>query len=161
MKKLSDKAYKVIKIIHILSASIWTGAGLVVLFLLSFVLEKSNVRGILPAIHYVDLLIIIPANLLTLLSGLVFSKFTGWGFFRHRWIILKYVINLAPVVLGGIIFAPSIQNMLSIVETIGEDAVSDPAFISQKIRLMGSFILILVLLITAVCLTVFKPKRLR
>ncbi|MDR2507392.1 MAG: DUF2269 family protein [Candidatus Accumulibacter sp.] len=157
MKKLSGQGYKIIKTIHILSASIWIGAGVVVLFMLSVVLNRNNMPEILLAIHYVDLLIIIPSNLLTFVTGMVFSKFSGWGFFRHRWIMAKYAINFVPVILGGIILAPSMLDMLSIIEKTGEGAIFDPRFIESRNRLMGAFVIILVLLIMAVCLTVVKP----
>jgi uncharacterized membrane protein len=158
MKKLSDSAYKAIKIIHIVSSSVWIGAAVVGLFLLNAVLNKNNLREILLAVHYLDLLIIIPANCLTLITGIIFSTCAGWGFFRHTWITLKYGINLIPIVLGGIVFAPSIINMLSIVDTMGAEAIADASFIKSKIIFTGAFALTLVLLIMAVCFTVIKPK---
>jgi flagellar biosynthesis protein FliQ len=156
--KLSSNGYKVVKIVHILSSSVWIGAGAIGLFLLTVVLNKNNLLEILSAVHYIDLLIIIPANLATLITGIIFSKFTGWAFFKHRWITLKYIINLIPVVGGGIIFAPSIINMLSIVEKLGGEALLDSSFIFWKNIFTGAFIVILLLLITAVYLAVAKPK---
>ncbi|MDR1631479.1 MAG: DUF2269 family protein [Dysgonamonadaceae bacterium] len=156
--KLSSKGYKILKTIHILSASIWIGTSVVGLFLLTVVLNKNNLSEILLAVHYIDLLIIVPMNISTFVTGIIFSKFTQWGFFKHRWIILKYVINIIPLIGGGIIFAPSILNMLSIVNEVGEDALSNPSFILSKNIFTWAFIVILLLLITALCLTVTKPK---
>ena len=158
MKKLSGRAYKIIKTVHILSASIWIGAGVVALFLLTVILNKNNVSEMLPAIHYIDLLIIIPANLITFITGVIFSKFTEWGFFKHGWITLKYIINSLPVILGGVMLTPSILNMLSIVKKMGGEAIFDPYFIKSMNIFTGTFVVILVLLITAVCLTVIKPR---
>jgi hypothetical protein len=156
--KLSAKGYKFVKIIHILSSSIWIGAGVIGLFLLTVVLNKNNVSEILLAVHYIDLLIIIPSNLATFITGIIFSKFTEWGFFKHKWIILKYIINLVPLIGGAFIFAPSIINMLSIVEQEGGAALLNPSFILSRNIFTGAFIGILLLLIVAVCLTVIKPK---
>lgn len=146
------------KIIHILSAAIWLGAGGAGLFLLTAVLNAGNLKAVLSSVHYIDLLIIVPANVITLVSGIVFSKFTDWGFFKHRWIALKYVINIIPIIFGGAIFAPSIINMLSITEKLGEAAVADPSFIASKHVFVGAFVVQLLLLATAVCLSVLKPK---
>ena len=156
--KLSTNGYKIVKIIHILSSSIWIGAGVIGLFLLKVVLNKNNLSEILLAVHYIDLLLIIPANLTTFITGILFSKFTDWGFFKHRWIIFKYIINLIPIIGGVFIFAPSIINMLSIVDKLGEQALVDPSFVLSKNIFTGAFIVILLLLIVAVCLTVIKPK---
>jgi hypothetical protein len=156
--KLSNKGYKIVKIIHILSSSIWIGAGVIGLFLLKVVLNKNNLSEILLAVHYIDLMIIIPANLITFITGIIFSKFTEWGFFKHRWIMIKYIINLIPIIGGVFIFAPSIINMLSIADRIGEKALADPSFILSKNIFAGAFTVIILLLITAVCITVIKPK---
>jgi hypothetical protein len=156
--KLSSKGYKVIKTIHILSSSVWIGAGVIGLFLLTVVLNKNNLQEILLAIHYIDLLIIIPANLITFITGIMFSKFTSWGFFKHKWLVLKYIINLIPLTGGAFIFAPSIINMLAIVNETGEDALLNPSFILSKNIFTGAFAVILLLLVAAVCLTVMKPQ---
>ncbi|MDR1683504.1 MAG: hypothetical protein LBS25_09015 [Candidatus Symbiothrix sp.] len=42
-KKLSRRGYQIVKIIHILSAAIWIGAGAIGLFLLTFVLDKNSI----------------------------------------------------------------------------------------------------------------------
>jgi hypothetical protein len=156
--KLSNNSYKVLKIIHIFSVSVWVGASVVGLLLLTVVLNKNNLSEILSAIHYVDLLIIVPANLATFITGMIFSKFTGWGVFKHRWIVLKYIINLIPIIGGGLIFAPAIINMLSIAEKLGGAALSDSSFIFWKNIFTGAFTVILLLLITAIYISVIKPK---
>ena len=158
MKNLSNKGYKILKLIHILSASIWIGSGVVVLFLLTFVLNKNNLSEIILAVHYIDLLIIIPSNILTFITGIIFSTFTNWKFFKHKWIMLKYCINVVPMILGGIIFVPSIFNMFSIIKIMGENAIVDISFIKSKNIFIASLVIILAILLMAVCLTVFKPK---
>ena len=158
MKKLSGKSYKIVKILHILSASIWIGASFVGLFILTVIMNKNNLKEILLTVHYIDLLIIVPANLTAFITGIIFSTFTEWRFFKHRWIIFKYIINLIPIIGGGLIFAPSIINMLSIVDESGTEALSDPHFILWQNIFTGTFIVILILLIIAVCLSVIKPK---
>ena len=156
--KLSAIGYKIVKIIHILSVSIWIGSAVIGLFLLTVVLDKNNLSEILSAVHYIDLLIIIPTNLTAFITGIIFSQFTEWRFFKHKWIILKYIINLIPITGGAFIFAPSIINMLSIADKFGENALINSSFILSRNIFTGAFIVILMLLITAVCITVIKPK---
>ena len=48
--------------------------------------------------------------------------------------------------------------MLSIVDESGTEALSDPHFILWQNIFTGTFIVILILLIIAVCLSVIKPK---
>jgi hypothetical protein len=127
-RKLSANGYKSVKIIHILSGAVWIGASVIGLFLLAVILNRDNLLPVLSTVHYIDLLIIVPANLVTFITGIIFSSFTEWKFFKHRWIIFKYIINLIPIT-GGFIFASAVINMLSIVDRIGAEAVLDPSFI--------------------------------
>ena len=158
MRKLAGKSYKIVKILHIVSASVWIGASVVGLFMLTVVLNANNAKEILLTVHSVDLLIIVPANLLTFVTGIIFSSFTDWRFFKHGWITLKYVINLIPIVGGGFVFARSIITMLAIVEEKGGSALSDPSFALWYNIFTGTFVVMLVLLTTAVYLSVMKPK---
>jgi uncharacterized membrane protein len=154
---MNGNTYKVLKFIHVLAASVWIGAGATAFFLLTVMLDESNLTGILQAIHYIDLLIIIPANLVTFITGILFSKTGGWGFFKHPWIVAKYVINLIPMLAGGIVLPP-ILNMLAIVETMGSEALMSPEFIAAKNVFTTAFVIIMILLMLAVYLSVFKPK---
>jgi predicted rRNA methylase YqxC with S4 and FtsJ domains len=72
--------------------------------------------------------------------------------------MLKYCINVVPMILGGIIFVPSIFNMFSIIKIMGENAIVDISFIKSKNIFIASLVIILAMLLMAVCLTVFKPK---
>jgi hypothetical protein len=58
MEQFKGNSYKILKLIHILFASIWIGAGISVFFLLTVVLNEKNFVGILLSIHYIDLLIV-------------------------------------------------------------------------------------------------------
>jgi hypothetical protein len=58
-KKLSANGYKIVKIIHVLSAAMWIGASVIGLFLLTAILNSDNLLPVLSAIHYIDLLIIV------------------------------------------------------------------------------------------------------
>ena len=158
MKKLSKTGYKIIKLIHILSASIWIGTGAVVLFLLTSVVKENNLSEILEAIETIDMKLIIPAALITLVSGLLFSVFTEWGFLKHRWIAVKYVINVIPMIAGAVLLSPAIQNMLSLAAGLGHAALIEPSFVSSRNTFTGVLVFQLTLLIIAVCLSVFKPK---
>ena len=156
-KRLSANGYRIVKTLHILSAAVWIGASIIGLFLLTVVLNRDNLLPVLSVVHNIDLLIIVPANLITFITGIIFSRFTQWGFFKHRWITLKYIINLIPIT-GGFIFASAIINMLSIADEIGAEALLAPSFIMSRNIFTWAFIVMLLLLITAVCLTVFKPE---
>ena len=76
MPTLNKTGYKVLKLVHIFLVSVWIGAGVCTLFFLTIGLNESNCLGLIKAVQRLDLLIIIPANALTLISGIIFSIFT-------------------------------------------------------------------------------------
>jgi uncharacterized membrane protein len=84
MGKINRNGYKIVKLIHIISASIWIGTAITVFYMLKVVLNKDNVLPILKAVQNIDFFVIIPSNLITFITGLIFSIGTDWGFFKHR-----------------------------------------------------------------------------
>jgi uncharacterized membrane protein len=158
MEKLSITGYKIVKMIHILSASIWIGTAITVFYMLKVVLNKDNVLPILKAVQNIDFFIIIPSNLITFITGLIFSIGTDWGFFKHRWIIIKYIINLLPIIGGALIFGHPIFSMIAIAEEKGVDALTSTEFIISNKFMTIAFIVMIVLLFLAVYLSIYKPK---
>jgi uncharacterized membrane protein len=158
MKKLSGTGYKIVKIIHILSASIWIGTAITVFYMLKVFLNKDNVLPILQAVQNIDFFVIIPSNLMTFITGLIFSTGTDWRFFKHKWIIIKYIINLLPIIGGALIFGHPIFSMIAIAEEKGADALASTEFIMSNKFMTVAFIVMIALLFFAVYLSVYKPK---
>jgi uncharacterized membrane protein len=158
MGKIKGNGYKIVKLIHIIFASIWIGTAITVFYMLKVLLNKDNVLPLLKAVQYIDFCVIIPANLLTFITGLIFSIGTDWGFFKHRWIIIKYIINLLPIIGGALIFGHPIFSMIAIAEEKGVDALTSPEFILSNKFMTIAFIIMIVLLFFAVYLSVYKPK---
>lgn len=156
--KLGKTGYSVLKSIHILFASIWLGSGVCLLFLLAVDLAPACLDGQIHAIRILDLFVVIPAVLGLFMTGLLFSIFTNWGFIQHRWIIVKYIINLLPMLFGGIIMAPPLLGMIRMVDIQGSQVLNSPEFISYKLAFLSPLIALFVLALVALYLSVFKPR---
>lgn len=86
MKTMSASSQKLLKGIHIIVAGLWLSC--VLLLALMPLVTKSVSSGdelfMYNYIYYfVDMYVLTPAAMATLLTGLVFSLFTKWGFIRH------------------------------------------------------------------------------
>lgn len=156
MKKLGKTGYSILKLIHLFFVGTWVGGGWGLL-LLTLGLRGDDLSGMLRAVHMVDLMVVVPAAVGSLLTGVLFSIFTNWGFFKHRWVTAKYIVNLIPMILGGIVPAPHLVGMMEIAAREGARAMADPAFLYHKgvftLFVIPQFVLILV----AFWLSVFKP----
>lgn len=143
MKKLSARGQKWLKCLHIYAASIWVGCATVLTVML-FVVDAedgSELYGILSTLDFVDLRILVPGAIGTLLTGLVYSIWTNWGWFKHRWIILKWCICIFGIVFGTFWLGPWITEMAHVAQNKGMQALTDPVYMQNRGNLMifGTF----------------------
>ncbi len=109
--------------------------------------------------HFIDMKILTPAAVLTLMTGLIYSLFTRWGFVKHGWIVYKWVATVSIIVVGTIYLGRTVEHMLELSEVKRIAALSDPAYISgTRVGLWASLINT-VLLGIAVFFSVFKPWK--
>lgn len=109
--------------------------------------------------HFIDMMILTPAAILTLISGLIFSIFTKWGFFKHGWLIYKWAITIVIIVTGTIYLGPMVTEMLNISDIKRIAALEDPYYQSGLITGLWASITNTTLLIIAVAVSVYKPWR--
>lgn len=162
MKQFTAKQQKWLKSFHLLFISVWLTCGTV---MLSFSIVAKGLKNgdQLYMLNYltdfIDTRILVPAAMLTLVTGLLYSVFTGWGFFRHRWLIFKWIVTLSVITAGTLFTGPWIEEMT---ERAGRDGVAvfhnnRYLFISSGQFIMGSVMNII--LVVTVFISVLKPWR--
>lgn len=161
MKKLSANGQKWLKAFHSLFACMWVGAA-IILTVKQFVVRVDNggeLYGIMGTLDFIDIFIIIPGAIGVMLTGIMYSVWTGWGWFKHKWIIVKWVICLYGVIFGTYPLGPWMSSLAAISKTKGLQALQDPVFIhNQKMLfIFGTFQALT--LIFAVFITSLKPWR--
>jgi len=78
MKKLSVKGQKWLKSLHIYSACVWVGCA-TTLTIMQFFIKPDNgseLYGIVATLDFIDLFILVPGAMGTLLTALVYSIWT-------------------------------------------------------------------------------------
>ena len=93
MKKLGSKGIKILKILHLIFAMIWT-SGAIAMVLITFLSKAQSVDELhmkYSILLVVDNWLIITGAMTSLVIGMVYGIFTNWGFFKHRWIIVKEI----------------------------------------------------------------------
>lgn len=102
MKKLGSGGMKWLKILHIVSVSLWFG-GIISLIALRSGLDLSSfdeVNATYNSMRLIDETLIRNGAQGILLTSIVYSIWTNWGFFKHRWVAVKWVVFAAQMVLG-------------------------------------------------------------
>ena len=165
MPKLSAKGLKWLKGFHLVAVSCWIGGGvaLILLYFLKNGVTDGNVLfGINQSIHHVDIaVVVIPGAIGCLVTGLVYSLFSNYGFFKHGWMIFKWIVTIVAILFGTFFLGPWEITMMEVSGKLGISSLSSPEYLyNQKMNLLFGAMQILVLMVT-VFISVFKPWKKR
>ncbi|WP_372640008.1 hypothetical protein [Ancylomarina sp.] len=162
MNNLSLTQKKWLKSIHLLTVGIWVTTGLT-MFLLHFMRSEIQTGDHLhlmnKIIHFIDMKILVLAAILSLLTGWAYSQFTKWGYFKHGWMIFKWITTLLIIIIGTILSGPWISKMVRISGELSMDALNNAEYqwFDKNQTLMG--ICMNGTLIITIFISVFKPKK--
>jgi len=163
MPKIGAKGLRWLKGFHLLAVSCWIGGAvaLILLYVLKDDVTNGGVLyGINQSIHHVDMaVVVIPGAFGCLLTGLIYSIFSNWGFFRHNWLIYKWIVTVTAIIFGTFWLGPWETRMMELSGTLGSSALGDKAYLyNQRMNLIFGGIQCLVLMIT-VFISIFKPWK--
>lgn len=135
MKNLGTTGLKVLKISHILFAIMWIG-GVMALVSLQLGLTpdtKETMHTAAIAHLIVDEFFLIPGGVGIVTTAIVYGAFTRWGFFKQKWLIVKWILTILLIIIGagymGVTIKENVvyaQNMLS--ENISADVYWDNVY---------------------------------
>lgn len=160
MPKLGLRGQKTLKFVHIFLVCAWIGAGLSMLvlgFTKNSLTNGDELYAFNICIKFIDDYIIIPAAMGTLVTGLLYSWLTRWGFFKFNWLIVKWVVTVAQILFGTFFLGPWVNGSVAIANTERLQALQNPVYLhfSQMNKYFGS--LQVSLLAVLVLISVFKP----
>lgn len=163
MLKLGRTGQKWLKGVHLVTVACWIGGGISLLmlyFLKPGISDGGELYGVNRAIHHVDMaVVVIPGAFGCLLTGLAYSMFTGWGFFRHGWIIFKWVVTVSAIVFGTVCLGPWETAMMALSGELGMDSISNAAYIyNEKMNFIWGSVQVAILVVT-VFVSIFKPWK--
>ncbi len=161
--KLKARGLRWLKGFHLVAVSCWVG-GAVALMLLYFlkdgVTDGGVLYGINRSIHHVDMLVVvIPGAFGCLITGLIYSSFSNWGFFKHKWLILKWIITISAILFGTFFLGPWETAMMEISGRLGMTSVTDQAYLhNERMNLIFGGMQCLLLMVT-LFISIFKPWK--
>ena len=152
MKKLGTRWVKVLKILHIVLATMWIGGALsmMAVMLLTDVTDVCSMLTRAQVLKVIDdYLIIVGANG-CIVTGILYGALTNWGFFRHRWITAKWVLTVMMVASGTFLMGPCVNS-----NVLTTDSIVYQQNVEQTI--LWGWVQIAMLAVTVI-LSVWKPK---
>lgn len=159
MKKLKPKQKTWLVSFHVFFAGTWIGAGICLLVLI-FSNNASGgdmLHGFNLASKIVDDFVIIPAAIGSLLSGLFISLLTNWGFFRFKWVTIKWILTVGSILFGTFFLGPWLNGMEALSTTEGFQIAQSETY-QHSLQMIKSFgNLQVASLIFMVFISVLKP----
>ncbi|MDR3204375.1 MAG: DUF2269 family protein [Deltaproteobacteria bacterium] len=160
MIKFGKNGGRILKSIHLITVCLWVGGSMALNLLMLFPLEPKSgnqLYGYLTALRFIDELVIVPGALGSLITGLLMSLTTHWGFFKHRWLAVKWILTIACIVIGIVALAPPIVTLGQLASEEGLSALTNPSFIHAKLLTIKGGLALLTLIIFMTVISVFKP----
>ena len=103
MKLTNAKVTRVLKIFHLLFATMWIGGVMALVSLQLGATPQTKEMMYMGALAHlvIDKFFLIPGGVGMVISALVYSILTNWGFAKHKWIIVKWILTIFLVIIGA------------------------------------------------------------
>jgi hypothetical protein len=142
---------------HITSSVGWFGAVVAFLGLAIVGVQTTSdqmVRSVYIAMEAVGWLVIVPFSVASLVTGLVQSAGTHWGFVRHYWVVSKLLITIG----AGALLLLHMQVMSTVAQAASAGTLTSSHLRDPRMQLLGNAAAAAFVLMIAIGLSVFKPR---
>ncbi len=144
MKKLKVKQKQWLITLHVAFAGMWFGTALCMIVIALMNRNTPNgdeLYAINSVMKLLDDVVIIPSATFSLLTGGLLCWLTIWGFFKHHWVIAKWIGTVTLIVTGTIWLGPWTNAMTAISAEKRLQALQNPLYVfDQKAVLIGAII---------------------
>ncbi len=147
---------KWVKVLHIISAGVWIGgtASLTALICRYHPDSPESFRAHYSLLRIIDLYIIAPGAFGCFITGGIYSYAYNFGFFRLKWIIAKWLLNISFILFGGAVVLPQLDAAIALSENMATVAAETAA---MQVMHISINIVQWVIIVFLVFLSVFKP----
>ena len=159
MKPLGITARNWLFTFHILFVAIWIGAALftILIRLYNGAMQSDEALTTLHILSNKSDILIYTSVAGVLITSLIISTLTKWGFFRFRWMTVVWIIFFANIIMGVVVLSPLKKNILAIAEMEGLTALQNPIYTRNHALLTIGGIIQVLLLALAILIVKFKP----
>jgi hypothetical protein len=148
-----------LKSIHLIVSVIWMGAA-ISMNVLRFAwvpTADGDLYAVDHAISVIDNWVVVPAAWASLLTGLFESWLTTWGFFKYRWVTLKWIGTVAMMVYAPVFLSQWDRQIEAISRVEGLLALQNPAYLQARLMYTLSGITFIALLGFLSLISTLKP----
>lgn len=160
MKMFSQKRMKTLKVFHLIFIMMWT-VGVLMMGLLYWRQSVNSLEFLYnqTTALFIDYVLVIPGAVLTVITGVMYGIKTKWGFFKYRWLTVKWIVGIAIVLIGTFGLHPLALEIINQASLTANESFSFPAdYFGSKLSIVNYMALIQCAgLIFLIWVSVFKP----
>src|SRR5574341_1405128 len=148
-----------LKSMHLIVSVIWLGAAISmnVLRLAWAPSANGDLYAVDHAIAVIDNWVVVPAAWGSLLTGLLESWLTTWGFFKYRWVTVKWIVTVAIMIYAPLFIAQWDRNIEAISKVEGLLALQNPAYLQFRLLYTISGVALIAALAFVSVISTLKP----
>ncbi len=160
MKKIGNvNVMKVLKIFHILFGIMWIG-GVMALVSIMLGTQPQGVEQMYAVAKdhlVIDKFFLIPGGIGIVVTALIYSIFTKWGFFKVKWVGVKWVLTVILVLIGKIYMGVTIEKNMDYAGMMLIESLPAEPFLANVRNVAIAGIVQLVGFAAILILSVWKP----
>ena len=159
MARIGRKGRLWLRALHVFFMAVYIGGNVIQLVFFASTGSAQSDGGLQAMYQICDKfsIPIAPCAIGTLVTGLLLSWLTPWGFFKHKWVVYTGVITVLVTLVYLPLMLPLTNKLASLVDTGGLRTLQNPEYISAWNRLIIIQVVYLLLLISMVFVSVIKP----
>ena len=160
MLQLNPTGTKILKILHLLVVMTWT-VSIIAMWVLSWISYDTGQELFMyyKCMVWIDRLLTVPAAILSIGTGIFYGLLTPWGFFKQRWIIVKWIVCGVVILLASLVFYPACQLAYSTILQDYDAALNNNQVLTSLKMARDASFYQAIALIFLVVISVFKPWR--
>lgn len=142
MARFGRRSKQLVLTLHLICAGIWVGAILAMIVLLvgaSRVGDGAELAALHRALIWLEYTLIIPTAFGSLISGALLCWGTNWGFFRYRWIVIKWIVTIALILFGALALNGWVVGAAGLAGELGLAARQHPDY-QRHLQLQLTFV---------------------
>lgn len=149
------------KTVHLVCAIAWIGSA-IVMNTLRHLVDVDSAEAmyyIAVVLEAIDMDILVPGAVVCLLTGIVYGIFTHWGFFKHRWLTIKWVLTVFMILFGTFYMGPRVKDNVLVAAQIMTGNGDIATYWHNVADCEWSGALQVFLLAVIIIISVFKPWK--
>ena len=160
MRKFIDNGRRWLLTFHVFFASVWVGTAIsmnLIILLKATPPSWEELYIFILSVKLLDDFLIIPSTIGILVTGLLISMTTKWGFFKFNWVKAKWMITAALIISGVFWLFPWLNNMATISNAQNQMLLQESNYMYYRTMLLIFGSIQILALVNMILLSMFKP----